>query len=87
MSYEQSGTPDDIDGLSSDKRFLIAYAQLWRQHIRDKTLMRRLQEDVHSPGDARVNAGVVNTPWFYSAFDVKQGDDMYVAPEKRAKIW
>ncbi|MCK5846246.1 MAG: M13 family metallopeptidase [Bacteroidales bacterium] len=87
MSYAKNGTPEPIDGLTSDQRYLIAYAQLWRQHIRPKTLMRRLQEDVHSPGDARVNQGVVNTPWFYTAFDVKEGDDRYVAPENRAQIW
>ncbi len=87
MSYEQNGEASDIDGLSSDQRFLISYAQLWRQHIRPKTLMRRLQEDVHSPGDARVNAGVANLPWWYSAFDVKEGDANYIAPENRAKIW
>ncbi len=81
------GTPEPIEGLTSDQRFLIAYAQLWRQHIRPKTLMRRLQEDVHSPGDARVNGGVVNTPWFYTAFDVKEGDANYVTPESRIKIW
>ena len=87
MSYKQNGNPAPIDGLTSDQRFLIAYAQLWRQHIRPKTLMRRLQEDVHSPGTARVNAGVVNTPWFYTAFDIKEGDANYVAPSDRAQIW
>jgi putative endopeptidase len=86
-AYEQNGAPDDIDGLTSDQRFLISYAQVWRQHIRPKALMRRLQEDVHSPGIARVNVGVANLPWWYSAFDIKEGDKNFIAPEKRAKIW
>jgi putative endopeptidase len=86
-AYEQNGTPADIDGLTSDQRFLISYAQVWRQHIRPKALMRRLQEDVHSPGIARVNVGVANLPWWYSAFDIKEGDKNYIAPDKRAKIW
>jgi predicted metalloendopeptidase len=30
---------------------------------------------------------VVNVPAFYAAFDVKEGDRMYLAPEKRVKIW
>lgn len=86
-SYEQKGQPADIDELNYDQRFLISYAQLWRQHIRAKTMMRMLQEDVHSPGIARVNGGVANLPWWYSAFDIKEGDLFYIAPENRAKIW
>lgn len=86
-AYEPNGTPADVDGLTSDQRFLISYAQVWRQHIRPKALMRRLQEDVHSPGIARVNVGVANLPFWYSAFDVKEGDKDYIAPENRAKIW
>ena len=86
-SYETNGQPNMIDSLTSDQRFLISYAQVWRQHIREKTLMRRLQEDVHSPGTARVNAGVANLDWWYSAFNVEAGDLNYIAPENRAKIW
>ena len=86
-SYKKNGNPEDIDGLTSDQRYFISYGQLWRQHIRPKTLMRRLQEDVHSPGDARVNAGVANLPWWYEAFNIQETDKYYIAPEKRAKIW
>jgi len=86
-SYEKNGKPEDIDGLTSDQRYFISYGQLWRQHIRPKTLMRRLQEDVHSPGDARVNAGVANLPWWYEAFNIQETDKLYIAPEERAKIW
>ncbi len=86
-AYEKNGKPSDIDGLNSDQRYLISYAQVWRQHIRPKALMRRLQEDVHSPGIARVNVGVANLPWWYSAFNIKEGDKNYIAPDKRAKIW
>ena len=86
-SYEKNGKPEDIDGLTFDQRYLISYSQVWRQHIRPKTLMRRLQEDVHSPGDARVNAGVANVPWWYEAFNIQETDKFYIAPEERAKIW
>lgn len=86
-SYESAGIPEDIDGLDYQKRFFISYAQLWRQHIRPKTLIRRLQEDVHSPGNARVNGGVANLPYWYEAFNIEEGDNFYIAPENRAKIW
>jgi len=86
-SYGEKGQPAPIDNLTSDQRYLISYAQIWRQHIRPKTLIRRLQEDVHSPGDARVNAGVANLSWWYTAFNVTEKDPNFIAPEKRAKIW
>ncbi|OIP00392.1 MAG: hypothetical protein AUJ98_07545 [Bacteroidetes bacterium CG2_30_33_31] len=86
-SYKSNGTPKNIDNLNFDQRFLISYAQVWRQNIRHEELMRRLKEDVHSPGEARVNAGVANLPWWYEAFNIKHGDMFYIAPENRAKIW
>ncbi len=86
-SYEKNGTPEDVDGLNFNQRYCISYASVWRQHIRPKALARRLQEDVHSPGIARVNVGIANTPWWYEAFNVQEGDANYIAPENRAKIW
>ncbi len=76
-----------IDGFTPMQRFFISYSQVWRQNIRDEELMRRLKEDVHSPGENRVNGGLVNVPEFYEAFSIKPTNKMYVAPEKRALIW
>jgi len=76
-----------IDGFTPLQRFFISYAQNWRMSIRDKELMRRLKEDVHSPGLARVNAVISNIPEFYKAFNIKTTDPLFIAPEKRAKIW
>ena len=87
QSFEKNGTPEDIDSLNYNQRFCISYAQVWRQNIRDKELMRRLKTDVHSPGEARVNAGLANLPWWYEAFNITPENKFYIAPEKRAKIW
>ncbi len=86
-SLEGKETPAPIDGLTDKQRFFIGYAQLWRQTIRDKELMRRLKEDVHSPGNFRVNGPLTNMPEFYAAFDVQPGNPMYRKAEDRAKIW
>jgi endothelin-converting enzyme/putative endopeptidase len=43
--------------------------------------------DPHSPGEYRVNGIVSNIEAFYQAFDVKEGDGMYLKPEDRVKIW
>lgn len=80
-------TPNSIDGLSDDQRFYMGYAQVWRQSIRDKELMRRLKEDVHSPGEARVNIPVFNLDVFIESFDIKEGDNLYLLREERAYIW
>jgi len=76
-----------IDGFAPAQRFFLSLAQVWRQNIRDKELMRRIKEDVHSPGKFRVNGPVSNMPEFYAAFQVQPGDALYRAEDKRAKIW
>lgn len=76
-----------IDDFTPIQRFFISYAIIWRINIRDKELMRRLKEDVHSPGIARVNGIVYNVPEFYEAFGVSDKDLNYIKPENRAKIW
>jgi len=76
-----------VDGFTPMQRFFLSFAQVWRMTIRDKELMRRLKEDVHSPGMARVNAVVRNIPEFYEAFAISTNDALYLAPDKRAKIW
>jgi len=35
----------------------------------------------------RANGSVRNVPEFYEAFDVAEGDALYLAPEERVKIW
>lgn len=76
-----------IDGFTPEQRFFLSYAQVWRANVREKETMRRLKEDVHSPGDARVNGIVYNHPAFYKAFNIQPTDKRYIAPEKRANIW
>jgi putative endopeptidase len=43
--------------------------------------------DVHPFGRARVNRAFSSMPEFYTAFEVKEGDGMYVEPAKRADVW
>jgi putative endopeptidase len=76
-----------VDGFTPTQRFFLSYAQVWRNNIRDKALMRRLKEDVHSPGEARVNGIVYNIPAFYEAFNIKPTDKRYLPEDKRANIW
>jgi endothelin-converting enzyme/putative endopeptidase len=76
-----------IDGLTGDQRFFMGYAQVWRVKMVEKSLRNRVATDPHSPGEFRALGSLSNMPEFYEAFDVKEGDAMYIAPEKRVKIW
>jgi putative endopeptidase len=84
---KKTGNNAKIDGYTPTQRFFLSFAQVWRMSIRDKELMRRIKEDVHSPGVARVNAVVRNVPDFYEAFAIKTTDPLYLPADKRAKIW
>ena len=75
-----------IDGLTGDQRFFIAYAQSWASKMRDETLRARIATDGHSPGQYRALTVRNIDPW-YAAFNVKPGDKLYLAPEKRVKVW
>ncbi|MGE0079324.1 MAG: M13 family metallopeptidase [Bacteroidales bacterium] len=86
-SLEGKETPKNIDGFTANQRFFLSYANVWRQIIRDKELMRRVKEDVHSPGKFRVNGALFNIPEFYEAFQINPTDPLYIPVEKRAKIW
>jgi endothelin-converting enzyme/putative endopeptidase len=73
--------------LSGDQRFFLAYEQAWRQKLREGALRARLLSDPHSPAYYRVNGVVRNVDAWYSAFNVKPGDKLYLAPAPRVKIW
>lgn len=76
-----------IDGLSGDQRFFIGFTQIWRSKIVEKSMRNRVATDPHSPAEYRTLGSLSNMDEFYQAFDVKEGDAMYIAPEKRVKIW
>jgi putative endopeptidase len=76
-----------LDGLTGDQRFFLSWAQGWRSLIRDQRLRNLVVSDPHSPPYFRVNGVVRNMDAWYTAFDVKPGDEMYLAPEDRVRIW
>ena len=76
-----------IDGFTPDQRFFLGYAQVWRLVNREENMRTRLQTDPHSPEIFRINGPLVNFEPFYAAFNVKEGDAMYLKPADRARIW
>jgi len=76
-----------IDGLTPDQRFFLSFAQSWRKKVTDAALLQQVKTDPHSPGMYRVLGPLMNFTPFYTAFGVKEGDKMFVAEDKRIKIW
>lgn len=91
QAYENSlkgkERPQPIDGFTDDQRFYLAYASVWAQGIRPEEILRLTKIDPHSLGEWRVNATLRNIDDFYTAFDVKEGDPMYMDPQQRVNIW
>ncbi len=76
-----------IGGLTGDQRFFLAFAQAWRNNIREGALRQQVLTDPHSPPEWRVNGVVRNVDAWYRAFNVRPGDRMYLPPEQRVRIW
>ena len=67
-----------IDGLTGVQRFFLAYGQSWRTKVREEATLQRLKSDPHSPPKYRVNGVVRNVDEWYSAFNVQEGDALYL---------
>ncbi len=76
-----------LDGLTGDQRFYLAWAQVWRTKMREAALRNQVNTGPHSPGMYRAFAPLRNIDGWYAAFNVQPGDKLYIAPEKRARIW
>lgn len=76
-----------VDGVPADQRFFIAYAHVWANNIREQEILRRTAEDPHSLGRWRVNGTLPHIGAFAEAFDLKEGDAMYLPEAERVSIW
>lgn len=76
-----------MDGFTGEQRVFIGYGQSWLSKQREESLRSQVANDPHSPAKFRVNGVVRNIPEFYTAFNIKPTDSLYLAPEKRVKIW
>jgi predicted metalloendopeptidase len=75
-----------IGGLTADQRFFIAFAQSWATKTREPALRQQIMTDPHAPGHYRALTVRNEDPW-YSAFSIQPGTKLYLAPDKRVKVW
>jgi len=75
-----------IDGFTGDQRFYLGWAQVWRREYREPNLISRLTTDPHSPSEQRVFVVRNLDPW-YAAYQVQPNERLFLAPERRVRIW
>lgn len=86
-ALQESGDPGEIDGLTQDQRFFIAWAFVWADKARDEYLTSLIKTNEHSPAQVRGAQPERNMDAFYDAFGIEASDPVYLAPDQRVVIW
>jgi len=73
--------------FTPEQRFFVAAATVWRGEIREEALITRVRSGVHAPPEVRASQPLRNVDAFFNAFEIVEGDPMYLAPSERVRIW
>jgi putative endopeptidase len=60
---------------------------VWREKQRDENLRTQVTSNPHSPAQFRINGVVRNIDRWYTAFDVRPGQKLYLPADERVRIW
>lgn len=77
----------EIDGFSQEQRCFIAWSNLWATQATDDYIRTKVAVDPHPPGRYRAVAPLLHVDAFYEAFDIREGDPMWLPPEQRVDAW
>ncbi len=69
------------------REFFEAFATIWRRIMTPEADYWYTFNDVHPKACLRTNVTVQQFDEFYKTYDVKPGDNMYLAPEDRILVW
>lgn len=75
------------DGFTADQRFFLAYAGVWGQNITEQEIRNRVKRDPHALGKWRVNGALPHIDAWYEAFNVKEGDKLFIPKKNRLDLW
>ena len=78
---------ETVDGFTPDQRFFLAYANVWACNIRPEEVLNLTKSDPHSLCRWRVNGALPHIDAWYEAWNVTEESPMYVAPDKRVRVW
>ena len=87
-AYKKFGEKsEDLNGFTADQRFFIAYSMTEASNILEEDALRLTKTNEHSLGRWRVNGILPHVEAWYETFNINENDALYVAPEKRVKLW
>jgi predicted metalloendopeptidase len=69
------------------QHFFISYAVSWRIKEKPEKVLQGLFLDKHAPAPLRVNLVVSQFDEWYAAFDIQPGDELYIQPNHRIRIF
>ncbi|MCR5404223.1 MAG: M13 family metallopeptidase [Butyrivibrio sp.] len=67
--------------------YFRSFARLWRTNVPLEVEKSLFAGDPHPLAFYRINVGLQQFDEFYETYGIKEGDGMYLAPEKRIKVW
>jgi putative endopeptidase len=76
-----------IDGLSTDQRCFVAWAQLWAYKGRPERVRLLAAVDYHGSNTLRGFVPLLHLDAFHKAIGTRPGDPMWRAPKDRVVIW
>jgi putative endopeptidase len=74
------------EGFSGEQQFFLSFGQVWRSKSREPALRQQIITDGHAPAEYRADTARNLDAW-YSAFDVKPGEALYLGPNDRVRVW
>ena len=86
IAHEGSPEPA-LDGYTSEQRLFLSWAAVWQAKVRTEMVLQRLATDPHSPPEFRCNQIVRNLSEYYTAFNVRESDALWLDEDQRVKIW
>lgn len=84
---ERDSNHSTIDDLTPEQRLFTGWARVWAKKMTPELAQQRILTDPHSPGEVRTNGVLAIVPEFYEAFNVVEGDKMYIDPKDRPTLW
>jgi putative endopeptidase len=76
-----------IDGLTTDQRCFVAWAQMWAYKGRPERVRFLAAADYHGATPLRGYVPLLHLDAFHKAFGTQPGDPMWRAPKDRVVIW
>jgi predicted metalloendopeptidase len=78
---------DEAKRKEAIRTFFISYASSWKDKMRKRNAVRKIQKSVHSLPEDRVDRIVPHFQEWVNAFDIKESDNLFIEPKDRLKFF